>query len=342
MKQVKETDKVESDEQKDYDYIVTPYQERIADILELPYPIFWFVVSSVLLGLHLFILGEYNELHKKNIWPHICIGFLPFLIATGTIWFSKTLEDFTPSIFKFIAWPKEKILSWYENEIRLIFNDKRMAISGLFFSVCLPLTGFWKPLWHADTIAYVSLLLMVFVLSFLAGGMIYTMIRILIMVCKMSKIDDIKVSVYQHPVTSVKAVGKLMLRLSLIIIVVYLFGISYFLGSKPSPLMISITLFFGLFVMFFFIYPQLNVHKIMYKVKHKKLMSFSSYIEESLQAVTEDPSVDNVQRVRELFEVQQSLNGMGEWPFNTKLFITLLTGIAIPILVVLVQWFLLK
>lgn len=66
-------------------------------------------------------------------------------------------------------------------------------------------------------------------------------------------------------------------------------------------------------------------------------MNFSNYIEESLQAVTEDPSVGNIQRVRELFEIQRSLNGMGEWPFNTKLLLTLLTGIAIPIFVVLLQ-----
>ena len=128
-----------------------------------------------------------------------------------------------------------------------------------------------------------------------------------------------------------------MFRLSFTIVVVYLFGISSRIGSQPNLLMLFTTSLFGLFVIAFFIFPQLNVHKIMSKVKHRKLMNFSNYIEESLQAVTEDPSVGNIQRVRELFEIQRSLNGMGEWPFNTKLLLTLLTGIAIPIFVVLLQ-----
>jgi hypothetical protein len=163
------------------------------------------------------------------------------------------------------------------------------------------------------------------------------MLRISIMVYKLGRIDELKVSIYQHPVTSVRAIGKLMSRLALTILIIYIFGMSYYFGDNPGTLMLFMNLFFGILVLGFFIYPQINVHKMMSKVKHKKLMRFSSYLEESLQAVTEDPSGVHIQRVRELFEIQRSLNGMGEWPFNTKLLLTIITGIGIPVLVVLIQ-----
>ena len=163
------------------------------------------------------------------------------------------------------------------------------------------------------------------------------MLRISIMVYKLGKIDEMKVSIYQHPVTSIKAIGKLMSRLALTILIIYIFGMSYFFTYIPSTSILFMNLFFGVLVLGFFIYPQINVHKIMSKMKHRKLMRFSAYLEESLQAVTEDPSGANIQRVREMFEIQRSLNGMGEWPFNTKLLLTIVTGIGIPILVVLIQ-----
>jgi hypothetical protein len=75
----------------------------------------------------------------------------------------------------------------------------------------------------------------------------------------------------------------------------------------------------------------------MSKVKHIKLRVFSEYLENALDKVTKDPSSENIQRVRELFEIQNSLNGMGEWPFDTKLLLTIIIGIAIPVVLVILQ-----
>jgi hypothetical protein len=247
-------------------------------------------------------------------------------------------------MFKFIDWPNEKIISWNEKEIRSIFSNKWMVISGIIFSaIFLPIVPI-RVLWPTEAITpngllsiRISLLSIYFAVTFLAGGVVYSMVRISMMVYRLGKINEIKVSIYQHPVTSVRAIGKLMSRLAFTILIIYIFGTPYYIACKQSIPMMFINIFFGIFVLGFFIYPQMNVHKMMAKMKHKKLMKFSSYLEDSLQAVTEDPTVNNIQRVREMFEIQRSLNGMGEWPFNTKLLLTIITGIGIPILIVLIQ-----
>jgi hypothetical protein len=162
------------------------------------------------------------------------------------------------------------------------------------------------------------------------------------MVNKLGQIESIKISLYQHPITSIRAVGKLMGKISLATILIYFIGISYHMFTRADNIMIFITIFFGFFVLFFFIFPQAKIHRIMMKVKHQKLRNFSIYLEEALEKVTEDPSRENLLKVKELFDIQHSLSQMGEWPFDTKLFFTILTGIAVPIIAALIQLILYK
>jgi len=322
-------------EEKDYDYIVTPFHEKLARVFPIPYPVVWMIYSCILLTPHIFLLLTSKE--TSLLIPHLIMGFLPANLSIATIWFSKLLERFTPSMFIFIDWPKDKCLKWYDSEINSIFNSKRMCHSGILMAVVMLPFVLIGPLMPKYIWAQTTFLIIMFILNFFAGSMIYTMIRMWIMVYKIGNIKEIKVSVYQHPVTSVKAVGKLLSRITLTIVAIYIFGVSYLIFSKPDVIMFLMCSFFGIFVIAFFIFPQIKIHKIMSKIKHKRLRQFSVHIEEALQAVTSDPSGKNVQKVRELFEIQQSLNQMGEWPFDTKLLFTILTGVGIPIALVLLQ-----
>lgn len=319
-----------------YDYIVTPYQEKIPSILKIPCNLFWTIFSIIIITFDLFFLFKYEEA-KEIVIPHVIMGILPGLIAISTIWFSKILENFTPALFMFINWTEDKILEWYSTEIRTIFNFRNMVISGLIMTASMIPISILGPLMPKNIEPSISFLVIMVFLNFLAGSLIYVMIRICCMVNKLGEIESIKISIYQHPLTSVKAVGKLMGQISLVTILIYFIGVSYHIFTRTDNIMISITLFFGFFVFFFFIFPQAKIHKIMYRVKHKKLRNFSLYLEEALEKVTVDPSQDNLQRVKELFGIQQSLSQMGEWPFDTKLLFPILTGIAVPIIAALLQ-----
>jgi len=212
-----------------------------------------------------------------------------------------------------------------------------MFISGVVLAaVILPSILYCEDLWKnfsgKPKIISLSILALV---CFLGGGTLYSMAAIANMVHELGKLQAIKISIYQHPVTSVKAVGSLLNRISLYMIAIYLLAISviYFEPALCKKHMIGLAILFGVIVVSFFIFPQYKIHKIMAKVKHMKLRKFSAYLEESLEAVTKEPSRRNVQKVRELFEIQHSLNGMSEWPFDTKLLLIIITSIAIPLIV---------
>ena len=75
----------------------------------------------------------------------------------------------------------------------------------------------------------------------------------------------------------------------------------------------------------------------MSEVKHDKIRQFSANLEKTFHEVITDPSSENVERLRELMEIQQHLNKMSEWPFDSSAVITLLSAIIIPIIVMLIQ-----
>ena len=326
-----------NDEKVSFDYIVTPYQESIPNVIKMNPVIYWLLFATVLIAFDHYALIHFDERPSIHI-PHFILGSLSCIIPLATIWFSKILEDFTPSLFMFIDWEEERTLKWYSEEIRSIFDDKWMMWSGVIMTSCmLPISFIIGQLVPTNLIPKLTFLAIMISLYFLAGSLIYVMIRICIMVNKLGDIDAIKVSVYQHPMVSVKAVGKLMGKISFTIIGIYIYGITYLIFTRSDMLMIFITIFFGVFVLVFFIFPQIKVHKIMSKVKHKRLMVFSTYLENALQDVTDDPSQQNIQRVKELFGIQQSLVEMGEWPFNTKILFPLLAGIATPLIIAILQ-----
>ena len=112
-------------EEKDYDYIVTPFPEKIARFFHISYPLMWFIVSLFLGALHIFsCLYSHETVSQKALL--VVIALRPFFIAVAIVRFSKALEEFTPSLFSFIDWPDERILDWYESELRSIFNFKWM------------------------------------------------------------------------------------------------------------------------------------------------------------------------------------------------------------------------
>lgn len=331
----------------EYDYIVTPFQEKLGSILSLPYWAPWAVISGVLLGVHL-EAGRGEGLGLSGWYAVIVSCSLPGLAAVATIWFSKALEQFTPRLFMFIERPKKDVVEWYEGEVRSIFSSLWMSVGGILL-ICLCLFCIKKgPLWKAYGISswevskpLVIVIVTELLVGFLGGAMLYTMFGIGRMMHRLGKKEHIKVSVYHHPVTSVRAVGRLLTKISLVVVALYIFGISSSLCSESvKELKIYVViLVFAVVVTCFFIFPQIKIHQIMARVKHERLSEHCSRVEKALEKVKENPSRGNIEEVRELFEVQRSLKGVGEWPFDTRLLLTVLTGVAVPLMVVLLQLF---
>jgi hypothetical protein len=178
--------------------------------------------------------------------------------------------------------------------------------------------------------------------------MLYSMIEIGKIISAFGDVEKLKVSIYQHPSASPKAAGGLLFGISCYAALTYIVGFVavYFKFLKPGfgimkPVqyfpIVALLLIFGLFVIGYFIFPQIKIHELMSKYKHKRIREFSKHLDGALEKVMNEPSRTNLEHVKELFEVQKELNGMSEWSFDTKFLLTLISVIIIPVLIVIIQ-----
>lgn len=324
-----------------YDWIVTPFPEQISKHLPLPYPISWLVISEMLFFFYFLVVLFFPDeeittqyiLRREAILP-----ILLTLMSTGIILFSKRMENFTQAVKTFIDWPEEKIITWYSKLIKKAFSTKKMMIHGITLGVICVLTCLFKKGVQINPIQ-ISYLSIVFLVGLMGGAMFSSMLGIGQIISSLGNIEELKVSIYQHPSASVKAAGKLLFTISLYAAITYLVGLSYvFLsGFQANPLTLLLLIGFGIFVIGYFIFPQIKIHDLMSKYKHKRVRKFSKHIDEALEKVMGEPSRTNLEHVKELFEIQKELNGMGEWPFDTKFILTLISVIIIPILIASIQ-----
>lgn len=329
-----------------YDWMVTPLFERISNRLPLPYPIAWLVISEVLFLFYFLVLLLFEGIDIQHIGADAILPILLTLISTGVILFSKSMENFTDSIKTFIDWPEEKIISWYSKLIQNTFSAKQMikyAIPLSIISVFVSL-GFKDFDSTQAKFAYSSFM---FLIGFAGGCMLHSMIGIGRIVSALGDIEKLKVSIYQHPTTSIKAAGKLLFGISIFAAITYATALIYvcieyrerlILGGALTRdfCIIFILVAFGLFVIGYFIFPQIKVHDLMAKYKYKKIRQFSKHLDSALDKVMNEPSRSNMEQVKELFEIQKELNRMSEWPFDTKFALTLISVVIIPILIVVI------
>lgn len=321
---------------KDYDYIVTPFAEHIPKAFHMHYGIFWGIVGLLFTGAYTAVQVRGEGPLLRVIWPSLTLGLLPFAIIIATIYFSKILEKFTPSLFSILEWEHQRTLDWYSDELRAIFSNKWMFLCGVLNAFVIYGVAYKGPVYPTEATAQTTFMFLMALLGFISGGAVYSLLRIVVMLDRLGKTGNVRISVYQHPLTSIKAIGALMTKISTMALCLYLLGISYSLTCPNTLPTLLATAAFGGVIAILFIAPQVRIHRIMTSVKHERLINFSSYLEKALENVIAEPSDRNISQARRLLSVQNSLNQMDEWPFNTKMVVKLVTGIVVPIAAMLV------
>ena len=332
--------------QKDpYDYMVTPFFERITRKLPLPYQISWLIISEIIFLFHYLVLLFFAD-DKYTSFEYLLVeSIAPILLALiiiSIISFSKRLENFTLALKIFINLPEDKLLEWYSALVNDAFSSKRMVAYGLPLGLlCVVLAIFTKPLIINSPIAEFSFCVLLFFLGFSGGCMLSSMIGIGKIIYLVGNIKNLKVSIYQHPSASIKAAGKLLFSISVSSLLIYLIGLVYvYLKGALEGFFVSILMtVFALWVIGYFIFPQMKIHELMVRYKHKRIRDFSTHIDNALEGVLQKPSRENLEHVKELFEIQKELNGMSEWPFDTKLIFTLISLVIVPVMIALIEVF---
>lgn len=323
--------------------IVIPHQEKLVSKIPFPYPITWLIIGGLVFFVHFLTLQFYEE-SMKLLEVSIILSILICFEGGVIIWASKELAKFYTVLSNVVDLSKEDIIKWYNEQLKNVFNNKRAFIVGLIIASGILLTVNLNPSWPSWFIssnAKISFNFLLLVVAYLMGAGLYVMIMTAVLVDSISKLP-LRISIYQHPTTSIKALGYLLLKFSFCGVIVYSLWISAILYSPlaknfNNPIILLWIITLGIIILSYFIIPQYKIHKIMVNEKHEKLRKLSSHSDEAIEPVTKGPTAKNTDRLRGLLEIQQHLNGIEDWPFNMKSIISLLSAVIIPILAVIIN-----
>jgi hypothetical protein len=321
---------------------VVSYPERIVRLIPLPY---WmiYLIAWELVFLADYLLGfQVEDGHKYSAEFGFLVLFFAMVCITVT-YCAKVLSRLFPDLTMFVDHDKGEFREWYHERLFRSYQGYMPIIFGLAFALAESLTAgvVIRQFTPAGTSLYNLRVAYEFVGFFFLGVAVWALINVVRIPIELTKYK-IKVTLNQVSGRGLQALGTSFFKMSISIVGVFIpLAIAVLISPLSGNPFILGWLVVGLMMIFgFFILPQLGVHRIMTHEKNQRLLAFTQHLDDAMEKSLKDPSSENMQRLKELFDLQTHLRNMNEWPFNTNTLWQLITALLIPVVLAIMQMFL--
>lgn len=319
----------------------TSLPERLIRPIPLPFWLAWLIFWQVLFLLDYLLTWNISDVSAYPlVFAFISIFFASLCIIM--IYCSKILIQLFPQLIKFIEEDKQDLGSWYTSKLKYCYEGVWPVISGILISTIVMISIF--PLIDQLTpdinyILYYRLAYLTLGFFFL-GVALWAQVQVTYLPIALTA-KKLKVSINQFAGNGLQALGSSYLKMSMAISVSFILIV---LTAIAAPFENNIVVLMwlgvaGLLIFAFFLLPQVGIHRVMVNEKTNRMAGFTKHLEETMDQTLKDPSAENMQRLKELFEVQNHLKGMNEWPFDLTSIWQLLTALIIPIILAAVEIF---
>jgi hypothetical protein len=317
---------------------------RLISKIPFPYPVTWLAIGLTGGGVaYLTVLLSGGTLQ----WIlGLALGYAAVVVFAGTaiIWVWNSLNRLLTPMLHFIALPRAEIVAWHFKQMRAIFNTSGMTLTGLTV-VVLGMASFvfqcqwfsWPVVWFGTDLANLVVVVVASTVFWLAGTALWMLVRLALMVITLSKLPLI-LRAFQDPVCGICVLGRLFLRISLILVSGYTLMAVTAMYLSPfrclpsqSHFVLGWLAFGAVIVLAFFIVPQYGIHVAMVRAKHEKLHVLAAYLSSTFEEVISNPKPERTEHVEKLVELHSYLNKMPEWPFDTKVFASVISAIILPV-----------
>ena len=320
---------------------VKSFPERIVSWIPLPY---W--LSYLLLWETLFAIDYFLDTTTGTTTNHspefACLVLFFAFVCINIVYCSKTLMRMYGDLPLFVDHSQQELFQWYHQRLRWSYEGIWPLAFGLAFAVMEFFTAGTsiRQFTPDGTSLYFVRAAYEFLGFFFLGVGVWALISVLIIPISLTRFK-IKVSVNQVSGRGLQALGYAYFRMSLAITITF---VPLIVAAVLSPLLkdISILIWLGagtLSIFGFFLFPQVGIHRIMSNEKQNRLLSFSNHLEDALDRSLKEPTSENMQRLKELFELQGHLKQMHEWPFNVNTLWQLITALLIPVALAVLEIF---
>lgn len=320
---------------------IKSYPERLVRWIPLPY---W--LSLVLLWEGIFLIDYFLGLSVPGVHDHLieygCLVFFFALVSVTLVYCSKVLVRLFDDVQLFIEHEADELQDWYRKRLTRSYEGYLPLVFAVLFTIAVNATvgGAIRQFTPEGTAIYYVRMAYEYTGFFFLGLGIWALINVIFIPIGLTKFK-IRVSVNQISGRGLQALGTAYFKMSLAITFTFVpLVVAAIISPLITDLSILIWLCLGTVSIFgFFLLPQIGVHNIMAHEKQQRLLSFAGHLETSLERSLKEPTPENLQHLKELFDLQAHLKNMNEWPFNVNTVWQLITALLIPLTLGLIEVF---
>lgn len=320
---------------------VRSWPQRFFGWIPLPYWLAIFIVWEFVFLVD-YLLGLGIPGGHDHILEFGCLVIFFAMVSGTVIYCSRVLSDMYSDVILFIDQSDADFRSWYRQQLHRSYEGAIPIVFGVAFAVFESITSgpvirqFTPP----GSALYILRLTYELVGFFFLGIGVWALLNVVRIPISLTRYK-IKVSLTQVSGRGLQALGSSYFNMSLCIILTFVpLIIAVIISPLSNNMFILAWLGGGVMLIFgFFLLPQVGVHRIMAFEKRQRLMSFTNHLEEAMERSLKDPTSENMQRLKELFDLQAHLKQMNEWPFNTNTLWQLITALLIPVAVAVLEIF---
>lgn len=320
---------------------VRSYPEKIIRWITLPY---WLTLLLLWESIFLadYLLGLSGVANDNHIIEFGCLVFFFALVCVTIIYCSHVLTKLYADVKLFIDHDEQELQAWYQRRLTLSYEGIWPLVFGLVFTIVVNSTVGKAINQFTVSVGMLTYLRLAYeyVGFFFLGLGIWALLNVVLIPIELTRFK-IKVSVNQISGRGLQALGSAYFRMSLAITLTF---VPLVVAAIISPLMedLSILVWLGagtVAIFGFFLLPQIGIHRIMAYEKQQRLLSFSAHLEEAMERSLKEPTAENMQRLKDYFELQEHLKNMHEWPFNVSTLWQLITALFIPVILAILEIF---
>ncbi len=301
-----------------------------------PFPLPWLIIAAPI-----FVIGYMIEPIRREGLYAAEFGLIAAL-GNAVVYFEMLVDEVADVFPHLVMRKREEVKDLLKKWYQQTFWSLHDMIAGVLLGVLLVVVWLVSPpISLPSTPGKVYIYVASFLVGFLGGSMLWAMFRIATLMLSLGKEVEIKPSVFDSSTGPLRAMSAVLWKVSFTAIAIYVSIILWLILCADSRRVLTMTvaITFGIFFMLYFIIPQWNVHKTLIKLKQKRLRKLVKQVDSTFDKVAQNPTRENIQQLRSLFEVQQVVNGKSPWSFGITELLVLLGSVIVPLIILIIDWF---
>jgi hypothetical protein len=312
---------------------------KVQEFMKLPFPLSWLFIAGALFLVGYVIVVVYKE--DSGRIPLFAVNTaLIAASANAVIFFEMLLDQVADTFPDLLAEKKEKVENWIHDWYDNIFWSKKNIMSGFVLGVLIIVarTGEISRMF-TSTAGKCYIYFIYFSVGIVAGSMLWCILGIARLMLSLGKGISIRPSIFDTNTSSLRTASSILWKISLVTMLIYVLGISQicFCTIEVDPFSKILISFFGMFIVLYIIIPQINIHKTLLRIKQERLGSLVKQIDKTFDDVAEDATHDNINQLRELFDLQCVVNGKKSWSFGIGELLVLISSVLTPLVLFMLK-----